>query len=92
VRFIAMKKKPHPLRMAPLKSEPPGMERDSRGNPIPLAQRTADDRAKAKRGKKAKIISAGHLPQRSDAVSGEAGRTLKTPPKTAKTKRTRAKS
>jgi hypothetical protein len=77
-----MKEITHPPRMAPLKSEPPGMERDNRGNAIPLAQRTADDQAKAKRGKTAKgVVSAGHLPQRSDAVSGDAGRTPETPPK-----------
>jgi hypothetical protein len=37
--------------MAPLKSEPPGMERDSRGRAIPLKERTADDKAKAKRAR-----------------------------------------
>jgi hypothetical protein len=37
--------------MAPLKSEPPGMERDSKGNAIPLKQRTRDDQEKAKLGK-----------------------------------------
>ena len=41
----------HTARMAPLKSEPPGMERDSKGKAIPLKERTAEDRAKAKRGK-----------------------------------------
>jgi hypothetical protein len=82
----------HNARMAPLKNEPPGMERDSKGNAIPLKQRTPDDRAKAKRGKSAKSGSAGHLPQRSDAVSGKAGRTPATPPKKAKAKTKRARS
>jgi hypothetical protein len=41
----------HNARMAPLKSEPPGMERDSRGNAIPLKQRTRDDQEKVKLGK-----------------------------------------
>jgi hypothetical protein len=36
-------------RMAPLKSEPPGMKRDSRGNAFPLKKRASDDQAKAKR-------------------------------------------
>jgi hypothetical protein len=84
-----MKKKTPPPKMAPLKSEPPGMERDSRGNAIPLKERTADDREKAKRGKIAKGVSAGHLPQRSDAVSGKAGRTPETPPRNATSKRTK---
>ena len=38
-------------KMAPLKSEPPGMERDSKGKAIPLKNRTADDKAKAKRAR-----------------------------------------
>ena len=80
-----MKANPDKLpKMAPLKNEPPGMERDSKGKAIPIKERTADDRAKAGRGKIAKIGSAGHLPMRSDAVSGKAGRTPETPPKNAK--------
>jgi hypothetical protein len=41
----------HSARMAPLKSEPPGMERDGKGKKIPLRQRTAEDRAKAKKAR-----------------------------------------
>jgi hypothetical protein len=41
----------HNARMAPLKSEPPGMERDSKGHAIPMKERTAEDRTKAKRKK-----------------------------------------
>lgn len=37
----------HKARMAPLASSPPGQEQDSRGNVIPLPQRTKDDREKA---------------------------------------------
>jgi hypothetical protein len=85
-----MRKKTHPSKMATLKSEPPGMERDNRGNAIPLKERTADDQEKAKREKIAKGVSAGHLPQRSDAVSGKAGRTPETPPKSAKPKRAKS--
>lgn len=79
-----MKKKIDSPRMAPLRSEPPGMERDSKGKAIPLKERTAEDQAKAMRGKLAKGGSAGHMPLRSDAVSGKAGRTPATPDKTAK--------
>ena len=42
----------HNVRMAQLKSEPPGMERDSRGKVIPLKKRTRDDQEKAKRARK----------------------------------------
>ena len=41
----------HPPRMAPLRSEPPGMERDSKGHAIPMKQRLPEDRVKAKRAK-----------------------------------------
>ena len=44
-----MKHKTDKPKMAPLKSEPPGMERDSRGKAIPLKERTEDDKEKAKR-------------------------------------------
>ena len=46
-----MRQKINRPKMAPLKSEPPGMERDSRGKAIPLKERTADDKAKAKRAR-----------------------------------------
>jgi len=46
-----MKRKTDPRKMAPLKSEPPGMERDSRGKAIPLKQRTEDDKEKVKRAR-----------------------------------------
>ena len=41
----------HTARMAPLKSEPPGMERDGRGHAIPMGERLPEDRAKAKRAR-----------------------------------------
>jgi hypothetical protein len=44
----------HHARMAPLKSEPPGMERDSHGHAIPIKKRLPEDRAKAKRARNAK--------------------------------------
>jgi hypothetical protein len=43
------KKIAHPPEMAPDPGEPPGMERDSHGRPIPVAERLPEDRAKAKR-------------------------------------------
>jgi hypothetical protein len=39
-------------RMAADPGEPPGMERDSRGHPIPLAARLPEDRAEAVRARK----------------------------------------
>ena len=71
-----MKKKTATLRMAPRKSEPPDEVRAS------------EDQAKAKRDV-AKGGSAGHLPLRSDAVSGKAGRTPETPPRSAKVEKTK---
>jgi len=41
-------------RMAANPGEPPGMERDSRGHPIPLAERLPEDRAEAVRARKKK--------------------------------------
>jgi hypothetical protein len=41
----------HIARMAPLKGEPPGMERDGRGHAIPMKKRLPEDRAKAKRAR-----------------------------------------
>jgi hypothetical protein len=38
----------HKFRMKPKPGSPPGLETDGHGNVIPLAKRTADDRAKAK--------------------------------------------
>jgi hypothetical protein len=38
-------------RMAPRHDAPPGLEQDSKGNTIPIDQRTPDDQEKA-RGKK----------------------------------------
>ena len=87
-----MRKKTHTPKMATLWSEPPGMERDSRGKAVPVKQRTMDDQEKAALGKIATGVSAGHLPQRSDAVSGKAGRTPETPPEKAMVKQTRAKA
>jgi len=46
------KPKGHEKRMAPQPTEAPGMERDNRGNKIPLKKRTRDDREKAKRAKR----------------------------------------
>jgi len=40
--------------MAADPDEPPGMERDSRGHPIPLAARLPEDRAEAVRARKKK--------------------------------------
>jgi hypothetical protein len=40
--------------MLPQKGEPPGMERDSHGRPIPLKERLPEDRAKARRARKRK--------------------------------------
>ena len=51
MRCVAMKQKTDMPKMAPLKSEPPGMERDGRGNAIPLKERTQDDKDKAKRAR-----------------------------------------
>jgi hypothetical protein len=45
----------HNARMAPLKTEPPAMERDSRGKAISLKQRTRDDQEKAKPRKIARV-------------------------------------
>jgi hypothetical protein len=42
------------MRMAADPGEPPGMERDSRGHPIPLAEQLAEDRAEAVRARKKK--------------------------------------
>jgi hypothetical protein len=42
----------HKARMAPLKSESPGMERDSKGNAIPLKQRTRDDKERRRAAQK----------------------------------------
>jgi hypothetical protein len=38
--------------MLPQKGEPPGMERDSHGHPIPLKERLPEDREKSKRASK----------------------------------------
>jgi hypothetical protein len=38
----------HKAKMAPRAGSPPGLETDGRGNVIPLARRTEDDRAKAR--------------------------------------------
>jgi hypothetical protein len=38
-------------KMAPRSDAPPGLEQDSYGNTIPLAQRTEEDRQKARRGR-----------------------------------------
>jgi len=46
-----MTKKPK-TRMAADPHEPPGMERDSHGHPIPLAARLPEDRAEAVRARK----------------------------------------
>jgi hypothetical protein len=75
-----MKKNVDQRKMAPLKSEPPGMERDSKGRAIPLKERTAEDQAKAKRAKIGKGGATQRLPLRSDAMSGKAGKTPETPP------------
>ena len=76
----------HTASMAPLKSEPPGMERDSKGHAIPMKQRVPEDQAKAKRARAKQGGSTGHLPMRSDAVSGAAARTPATPPNKRKSK------
>lgn len=39
-------------KMAPRADAPPGLEQDSQGNVIPLAQRTKDDQEKALSGRK----------------------------------------
>jgi len=44
----------HIARMAPLRNEPPGMERDSKGHAIPMKERLPEDRTKAKRAKRSK--------------------------------------
>jgi hypothetical protein len=38
----------HKFKMKPKPGSPPGLETDGHGNVIPLAERTADDRAKAR--------------------------------------------
>ena len=43
-------------RMAAAPDEPPGMERDSRGHPIPLAERLPEDRAEAVRARKKNAV------------------------------------
>ena len=50
------KKRPHPPEMAPNPDEPPGVERDRHGRPIPLKKRLPEDRAKAKRQHPAKAV------------------------------------
>jgi hypothetical protein len=47
-----MRKAKQKVEMAPLASEPAGMERDSRGHAIPLAERLPEDRAKARAARK----------------------------------------
>jgi hypothetical protein len=42
----------HKAKMAPLHQAPPGLEQDSKGHVIPLAQRTKDDQEKALSGRK----------------------------------------
>jgi hypothetical protein len=42
----------HEARMAPRAEAEPGLEQDSKGNVIPLSQRTKDDQEKARTGRK----------------------------------------
>jgi hypothetical protein len=46
-----MKKKNEISKMAPLKGDPSGRERDSKGHPIPMKLRTSEDRAKSKKAR-----------------------------------------
>ena len=52
-------------RMAADPGEPPGMERDSRGRPIPLAARLPEDRAEAVRARKKKAAKRSR-PKKAD--------------------------
>jgi hypothetical protein len=46
--------KPHKSAMLHKPADHPGLERDNKGRPIPMAKRLPEDRAKAKRAAKRK--------------------------------------